>query len=81
MAIKRAGVLSVNEVNNTGVVAQIPAVRDGPSRAPSSSVLYPPIDQARKPTRIVSIPIEDSIGRSSSSTIAPESTPHARRCQ
>ena len=71
----------VNEVYNAGLIAQIPATRDGPSRAPSSSAPYPPIDHPRKPTREVSMPIELSIGSSSSSTIAPESPPSALRCQ
>ncbi|COZ57024.1 Uncharacterised protein [Mycobacterium tuberculosis] len=68
-------------MNNAGLMAQIPAVLAGPNRAPRSSAPYPPIDHPRNPTREVSIPIEVSIGSSSSSTIAPESPPEERRCQ
>ena len=44
-----------------------------PAWRPGSSAPYPPIDHPMKPTREVSKPIVDSIGNSSSSTIAPES--------
>lgn len=75
------GSLAANDVNSAGLIAQIPAVRAAPSRAPRCNAPYPPIDQPMNPTREVSMPIEASIGSSSSSTIAPESTPVVRRCQ
>ena len=66
---------------SAGLTAQMPAVRAGPSRAPSSNAPYPPIDQPMKPTFEVSYPLAASIGSNSDSTMAPASSPDARRCQ
>lgn len=73
--------LPVNDWYSPGLTAQIPAVRCGPNRAPSNNAPYQPIDQPINPTREMSRPLVASIGISSLSTIAPESSPLARWCQ